>query len=93
VKADKARENYFTSTLEIFTGFSENNRINVGVLLEYRSNNIGGRSTTSVFNFENDGAARNGLSSFAPAIKLQPIGGIGNLEIQFTFHISKYIFL
>jgi hypothetical protein len=29
VKADKARENYFTSTLEIFTGFSENNRINV----------------------------------------------------------------
>jgi hypothetical protein len=89
VKADKARENYLTSTLEIFTGVSENNRINVGVLLEYRSNNIGGRSTTSVFNFENDGAARNGLSSFAPAIKLQPIGGIGNLEIQFTFHISK----
>jgi len=87
VKADKARENYFTSTLEVFMGVSENNRINVGVLLEYRSNNIGGRSATSVFNFENDGAARNGLSSFAPAVKFQPIESIGNFSIQSAFHI------
>lgn len=87
VEADKERENYFTSTLEIFTGVSEDNRINVGVLLEYRSNNIGGRSATSVFNFENDGAARIGLSSFAPAIKFQPIESIGNFSIQAAFHI------
>ena len=87
VKAEKARENYFTSTFEIFTGVSENNRINVGVLLEYRSNNIGGRSATSVFNFKNDGAARNGLSSFAPAIKFQPIESFGNFSIQSAFHI------
>ncbi|WP_375241007.1 transporter [Polaribacter sp.] len=87
VKADKARENYFTSTLEVFTGVSENNRINVGVLLEYRSNTIGGRSATAVFDLGNDATARKGLSSFAPAIKFQPLENVGNFSIQSAFHI------
>ena len=87
VKADKARENYFTSTLEVFTGVSENNRINVGVLLEYRSNTIGGRSATAVFDLGNDVTARKGLSSFAPAIKFQPLENVGNFSIQSAFHI------
>ncbi|AQS93842.1 hypothetical protein BXQ17_07125 [Polaribacter sp. BM10] len=87
VKADKARENYFTSTLEVFTGVSENNRINVGVLLEYRSNTIGGRSATAVFDLGNDITARKGLSSFAPAIKFQPLENVGNFSIQSAFHI------
>ena len=87
VKADKARENYFTSTLEVFTGVSDNNRINVGLLLEYRSNTIGGRSATAVFDLGNDVTARKGLSSFAPAIKFQPIESVGNFSIQSAFHI------
>ena len=87
VKADKARENYFTSTLEVFTGVSENNRINVGVLLEYRSNTIGGRSAMAVFDLGNDVTARKGLSSFAPAIKFQPLENVGNFSIQSAFHI------
>jgi hypothetical protein len=87
VKASKARENYFTSTLEVFTGISDNNRVNFGVLLEYRSNTIGGRSATAVFDLGNDATARKGLSSFAPAIKFQPIEGIGNFSIQSAFHI------
>lgn len=87
IKADKARENYFTSTLEVFTGVSENNRINVGLLLEYRSNTIGGRSATAVFDLGNDVTARKGLSSFAPAIKFQPLENVGNFSIQSAFHI------
>jgi hypothetical protein len=87
VKADKARENYFTSTLEVFTGVSDNNRLNVGLLLEYRSNTIGGKSATSVFNFSDDNQSRNGLSSFAPALKWQPIESVGNFSIQSAFHI------
>ena len=87
VKSDKARETYFTSTLDIFTGISDNNRINVGLLLEYRSNAINGENATSVFGFNNDVNSRNGLSSFAPAIKWQPIESIGNFSIQSAFHI------
>lgn len=87
VKADKARENYFTSTVEVFTGVSDNNRLNIGLLLEYRSNTIGGRSATSVFDLGNDATARKGVSSFAPAIKFQPIESFGNFSIQSAFHI------
>ncbi|MFT4646547.1 MAG: hypothetical protein ACI8ZX_002978 [Planctomycetota bacterium] len=81
------RENYFTTTLDIFTGVSENNRLNVGLLLEYRSNTNNGKSATSVFNLGNDVNSRKGLSSFAPALKWQPIENIGNFSIQSAFHI------
>ncbi|WP_298782262.1 transporter [uncultured Polaribacter sp.] len=87
VKFDKDRENYFTSTLDVFTGISDNNRLNIGLLLEYRSNTINGKSATSVFSFADDLSSRNGLSSLAPAIKWQPIEGVGNFSIQSAFHI------
>ena len=87
VKADKARETYFTSTIDIFTGVTDNNTLNIGLLLEYRSNIIGGKSATSVFNFADDARSRNGLSSFAPALKWQPLESIGNFSIQSAFHI------
>ena len=81
------RSNFFTSSLEIFTGVSDSNRFNVGLLLEYRSNTIGGKSATSVFSFKDDTNSRNGLSSFAPAIKWQPLENVGNFSIQSAFHI------
>jgi hypothetical protein len=87
VKADKARETYFTSTIDIFTGISDNNRLNIGLLLEYRSNTVNGKSATAVFNFGEDASSRNGLSSFAPVVKWQPISTIGNFSIQSAFHI------
>ena len=81
------RENYFTSTLDIFTGISGNNRLNIGLLLEYRSNTINGKSATSVFGFKDDVNSRNGLSSFAAALKWQPLESVGNFSIQSAFHI------
>jgi len=88
VKSDKPRETYFTSTLDFFVGVSENNRVNLGLLLEYRSNIINGESATSVFKFGNEeGVSRNGLSSFATAIKWQPLENIGNFSIQTAFHV------
>ena len=87
VIADKLRENYFTSTLDIFTGVSDNNRLNIGLLLEYRSNTRNGESATSVFGLNDDVNSRNGLSSFAPALKWQPIESVGNFSVQSAFHI------
>ena len=83
----KARENYFTTTLDVFTGVSENSRLNIGLLLEYRSNTIGGRKALSVFSLEDSQTARKGLSSFAPAIKFQPFKNISNFSVQTAFHI------
>jgi len=83
----KARENYFTTSLDIFTGVSENSRLNVGLLLEYRSNTIGGSEALSVFSLESSNTSRKGLSSFAPAVKFQPFKNISNFSVQTAFHI------
>ena len=58
VNSGKARETYFTSTVDIFTGISDNNRLNIGLLLEYRSNTVNGKSTTAHFNFAQDASSR-----------------------------------
>ena len=83
VKADKARENYFTSTLELFTGISDNNRINLGVIIETRSNTVGGRDALSVFSFD----GRAGITSIAPSIKWQPLENVGNFSVQSSVNI------
>ncbi|NRB61363.1 MAG: hypothetical protein HRU50_15680 [Winogradskyella sp.] len=87
-ESDIARNTFFTSTVDVFTGLSESRSLNVGLLLEFRSNVIGGRDALDVFSFDGEsGSARSGLTSFAPAIKFNPIKSIGNFTIQSAFHI------
>ena len=84
----EARETYFTSTVDVFTGLSDNNRFNVGLLLEFRSNVIGDRDALDVFKFDGEAnTARSGFTSFAPAIKFNPIKSVSNFTIQTAFHI------
>lgn len=87
---DIPRQTFFTSTLEVFTGVSENNRVNLGVILEYRSNTLGGENTFSVFNFGNSNTSRNGLSTIAPAIKIQPFKNLGNFSVLTALHIPTF---
>lgn len=88
VKSDKARETYFTSSIDIFTGVSENSKINVGLLAEIRSNVIGGRDALDVFSFDGEaGTARSGLTSIAPVIKFNPLKNVSNFTVQSAFHI------
>ena len=58
MNSGKARETYFTSTVDIFTGISDNNRLNIGLLLEYRSNTVNGKSANAGFNFAQDASSR-----------------------------------
>ncbi|WBX71015.1 transporter family protein [Tenacibaculum retecalamus] len=83
----KLRENFFTSSVEVFTGVSNNNRFNVGFLAEFRSNTIGGRQALSVFSLENGITERKGITSIAPAVKFQPFKSIGNFSVQSAVHI------
>ncbi|WP_406684881.1 hypothetical protein N1F78_03930 [Seonamhaeicola sp. MEBiC1930] len=88
VKSDKARETYFTSSFDIFTGVSENSTFNIGVLFDVRSNVIGDRSALDVFSFDGErGTARSGFTSVAPVIKFNPIKNVGNFTVQSAFHI------
>ena len=77
------RANFFTSTIEAFTGISENNRFNVGAIIEIRSNTFNGRNALSVFSFDE----RSGITSIAPAVKFQPIKSVSNFSIQSALHI------
>ncbi|NMH87283.1 hypothetical protein [Flavivirga algicola] len=82
------RETYFTSSIDIFTGVSENSKINVGLLAEIRSNVIGDRSALDVFSFDGEaGTARSGLTSIAPVIKFNPLKNVSNFTVQTAFHI------
>ena len=82
------RETFFTSTVDIFTGISESKRVNVGLLLEFRSNVVGGRDALDVFQFDGDReTARSGFTSIAPAIKFNPFKNVGNFTVQSAFFI------
>ncbi|WP_366185202.1 hypothetical protein [Flavobacterium ovatum] len=85
---DVARSNFFTSSLAVFTGVSNNKKLNAGIILEFRSNSFNDQNTTSVFSFNNEtGTARTGLSHIAPAIKLAPFSSLPRFSIQSAIFI------
>lgn len=91
VKKDVLRSNFFTTSLEVFTGVSNNKKINAGLIVEYRSNSFGGESATSVFSFKNEiGKSRSGLSHIAPSIKVSPFNKLSNFSIQSSFFIPVF---
>ncbi len=83
------RENFFTSTLEAFYGVSENRRVSVGAILEFRSNTVGGRGALDVFSFDGErGSARSGLTNIAPSVKFVPFKSLSNFSVQSSLFIS-----
>lgn len=78
------RQNFFTSTLEVFTGVSDNKRVNLGVILEYRANGREFRlSNGSISDIQNT----SGLTSIAPSLKFVPFKNVGNFSILSSFSI------
>lgn len=88
---DVARSSFFTTSLEIFTGVSDSKKINLGLIVEYRSNTFNGENATSVFLFENKvGKARTGLSHIAPSIKIAPFSLLPRFSVQSSFFIPLF---
>ncbi|WP_298520789.1 hypothetical protein [uncultured Kordia sp.] len=81
------RETFFTNTTEIYTGISDNRRINIGFIFQVRSNTFGGAGALDVFNFRDDATSRSGLTTIAPSIRVQPFKNISN----FSFTSSIYL--
>ena len=81
------RQNFFTNTTEIYTGVSNNARVNVGFIFQIRSNTYGGAGTFDVFKFEDNANARTGLTTIAPSIRVQPFANVPN----FSFTSSIYL--
>jgi hypothetical protein len=77
------RQNFFTSTLEVFTGVSDTRRINLGVIAEYRANGRDFEQADGSLERRNT----NGLTSLAPSIKFVPFKNVGNFSILSSFSI------
>ena len=77
------RQNFFTSTLEVFTGVSDTKRVNLGVILEYRRNSRAFEPGGEMF-------SRSGLSSIAPSVKIVPFENIGNFSILSSLSIPVF---
>ena len=91
VTADEPRRNFFTTSLEVFTGISNNKKLNAGLILEYRSNSFAGESASSVFSFNNEiGKSRSGLSHIAPSVKIAPFSALPRFSIQSSFFIPVF---
>ncbi|WP_299885269.1 hypothetical protein [uncultured Lacinutrix sp.] len=86
-----ARQNFFTNTTEVYTGVSNNSRINVGLIFQVRSNTLGGQSISDVFKFEDNGNdLRSGLTTIAPSIRIQPFKNISNFSLTSSFYIPVF---
>ena len=85
-----ARQNFFTNTTEIYTGVSDNARVNIGLVFQVRSNTYGGQGAFSVFDFDNNKIdSRSGFTTIAPSIRVQPFAKVPN----FSFTSSVYFAL
>lgn len=93
-EVDILRETFLTNTNEIFTGISKNSRVNIGLIFQVRSNQIGGNNfydALGVFRFKNDErTTRSGLTTVAPSIRLQPFRSISNFSLTTSFYIPVF---
>ncbi|WP_248724122.1 hypothetical protein [Seonamhaeicola sp. ML3] len=86
-----ARQSFFTNTTEIFTGVSDNARVNVGLIFQIRSNTLGGQSVFEVFDFKDNGNdRRSGLTTLAPSIRVQPFRDVPNFSFTSSFYIPVF---
>ncbi len=84
------RSNFFTSSIDVFTGIGTASRWNIGVHLEYRSNTTGGLDLLEPFTFKNQPEQRLGLTRFVPTLKLAPLQRISNFSIQTGLSIPLF---
>ncbi|OBX26793.1 hypothetical protein [Gelidibacter algens] len=88
---DIPRQNFFTNTNEIYTGISDNSRINIGLIFQVRANTFGGQDAFSVFGFENNSTdARSGLTTIAPSIRFQPIASVPNFSLTSSVYFPVF---
>ena len=82
--------NFFTSSLDLFTGLSQDAVWNIGIQLQYRSNTLNGLGVLEPFRLRDRPMQRHGLTRIAPAIKVAPFRSLNNFSIQSSFNIPLF---
>ena len=87
---DVARSSFFTTSLEIFTGASNNKKFNVGLILEYRYNTFEFQDNPLAEFINEENKTRSGLSHIAPSVKIAPFSSLPRFSIQSSFFIPVF---
>ena len=87
---DIPRETFFTNTTEVYTGVSENRRVNVGLVFQVRANNFGGSTFDALSFNDNTTDSRSGLTTIAPSVRVQPFASISNFSITSSLFIPVF---
>lgn len=86
-----ARQTFFTNTSEIYTGISNNSRINVGLVVQSRANTLAGQGAFEVFKLrDNEDTRRSGIATVAPSVRIQPFKNIANFSITSSLFIPVF---
>jgi len=88
VKID--RETFLTNTTEVYTGVSNNSRINIGLIFQFRANTFGGAGALEVLKLKDEGNARSGLTTVAPSIRVQPFASLPNFSLTSSVYFPVF---
>lgn len=88
--SDVPRSTFFTTSLEVFTGASNNKKFNVGLIVEYRYNIFEFRDDPLISFINSDDKTRSGLSHIAPSVKIAPFSALPRFSIQSSFFIPVF---
>lgn len=89
------RNSFFTTTLEVTYGVSENARINVGAVIGYRNSILNQGGLFDVFHYKNENQSgnhhkRSGFSTITPVVKISPFKNLSNFSFQTGFTIPLF---
>ncbi len=88
--SDVPRSTFFTTSLEVFTGASNNKKFNVGVIIEYRYNTFEFQDNPLISFINSNDKTRSGLSHIAPSVKIAPFSALPRFSIQSSFFIPVF---
>jgi len=87
---DVPRSSFFTTSLEVFTGASNNKKFNIGFIAEYRYNTFEIRDQPLISTINTNDKIRTGLSHIAPSVKIAPLSSLPRFSIQSSFFIPVF---
>lgn len=87
---DLPRSTFFTTSLEIFTGASNNKKFNVGLIAEYRYNYFEFEENPLISFINSDDKTRSGFSHIAPSVKIAPFNSLPRFSMQSSFFIPVF---
>ncbi len=87
---DVPRSTFFTTSVEVFTGASNNKKFNVGFIAEYRYNTFEFQDQPLISPINTEDKSRTGLSHIAPSVKIAPFSSLPRFSIQSSFFIPVF---